>query len=122
MKYLIMIHYNSDSLAAWSTLTEEERAAGFDAYRVLNEELAASGELVVTTALADASTAKSVRQGDAGLTVTDGPFAEAKEQLAGIYLVECDSYDRAIEIAGRIPGADVVEVRPTLGSSDANDS
>ena len=120
MKYLIMIHHNQESMDAWQSFSSEERAQGLDAYRALNEELAASGEMIVTTALADASMAKRVRRGPDGVTATDGPFAEIKEQFAGIYLVECDSLERAVEIAGLIPEADMgmIEVRPTLDLSD----
>ena len=66
--------------------------------------------------LADQSSAVRVRVRDGETMTTDGPFAEVKEQLAGFYLVECDSLERAIEYAARVPDAVFtdVEVRPVL--------
>ena len=116
MKYVILIFNNPLSREAWEGFSEAEQAEGFEAYAALNEELTRTGELVVTEALADASLAKRVEVRDGRAIATDGPFAEVKEQLAGFYLVECDSMERAVEIAGRIPGAPplVVEVRPVM--------
>jgi hypothetical protein len=78
-------------------------------------ELTESGELVGTQALADPSTAKSVRTGGGSPIVTDGPFAEAKEHLGGYLIVECDR-ERALDIASRWPavGSGGMEVRPIL--------
>jgi hypothetical protein len=116
MKYLILIHRNPRSRELWEGFSEEQQAQGYAAYAALDEELAASGELIVSEALADASMAKRVTVENGRVMATDGPFAEVKEQLAGIYLVDCESVERAVEIAGRIPGADylAVEVRPVL--------
>ena len=117
MKYVILIYSNPTSRKLWESLSDAERAEGFRAYAALDEDLAASGEMIVSEALADPSTARRVSvQADRTIT-TDGPFAEAKELLAGFYLVECDSLDRAIAIAARIPGLaelGLVEVRPVL--------
>jgi hypothetical protein len=110
MKYLILIYRNPASREIWDGMSDAERAEGFTAYAALNEELAAAGELIVSEALADQSLAKRVTVRDGQIMTTDGPFAEAKEQLAGIYLVECDSIDRAIEIAAQVPGAEYLEV------------
>jgi hypothetical protein len=86
------------------------------AYAALNEQLAASGELIVTQALADPSLTKQVALRDGETITTDGPFAEVKEQLAGFYLVECEGIDRAVEIGASIPDASVatIEVRPVM--------
>lgn len=116
MKYMILIHSNPASRQAWEGFSDAERAEGLSVYAALNDDLAASGEMVVAEALADPSltTRVSVRE---GRTMTsDGPFAEAKELLAGFYLVECDSPDRAVQIAARIPEAEfgLVEVRPVM--------
>jgi len=72
--------------------------------------------MIVTAALADHCLTKQVRVVEGRTLTTDGPYAEAKEMLAGIFLVECDSPERAVEIAARIPEAQfgVVEVRPTM--------
>jgi hypothetical protein len=120
VKYLILIYNNPQSREMWDSFTEAEQAAGYDAYAVLNEELAASGELIVTEALGDPALTKRVSVSEQGTMTTDGPFAEAKEQLAGFYLVESDGMDRAVEIAARIPGLaelGLVEVRPVLDLS-----
>lgn len=114
MKYLILIYTNPEARQLWQQLPEEEQAAGLQAYAELNEDLVGSGEMIVSESLADASLAKhvTVRGGEA--MTTDGPFAEVKEELAGFYLVECETVERATEIAGLIPEAEagVVEVRP----------
>jgi hypothetical protein len=82
----------------------------------LTEALAESGELIVSEGLADPSLAKHVSVRDGRTIASDGPFAEVKEHLAGFYLVECESIERAIELAARVPDAahGEVEVRPVL--------
>jgi hypothetical protein len=116
MKYVILIYSNPQSRRAWEGFSNSERAEGLRSYAALNEDLAASGELIVTQALGDPSLTKRLLVQEGRFTTTDGPFAEAKEQLAGFYLVECESLERAIEIAARVPEADLglVEVRPTM--------
>jgi hypothetical protein len=116
MKYLILIYGNPESRAIWESFTDAERAEGFAYYGRLTEELAASGELIVTEALADASETKRVAVREGTTVATDGPFPEAKELLAGFYLLECESMDRAVEIASRVPEAEMglVEVRPVM--------
>jgi hypothetical protein len=96
--------------------SDAEQAEGFGAYAALNEDLAGSGELIVSEALADASLARRVPPAEGRALTTDGPFAEAKEQLAGVFLVECAGMERAMEIAARVPEAELglVEVRPVL--------
>ena len=117
MKYLLLIYLNPQSRAIWEGFTDDQRAAGLQVYAALNEELAASGELIIAERLADPSLTEWVPQRDDGST-TDGPFAEVKEQIAGFYLVQCDSTERALEIAGRIPETPggYVEVRPVMDS------
>jgi hypothetical protein len=84
-------------------------------------ELNESGELVGGEALADASNAKTVRVRSGVPAVTDGPFAEAKEQLAGYLIVDCETTDRAVEIATRWPDARyfAMEVRPLMDTAGA---
>src|SRR5256885_8123645 len=81
----------------------QQRAEGLAVYAALTENLAASGELIVSEALADPSMAKWVSVGDGEVITSDGPFAEVKEHLADFYLIECDSIDRAVQYAARIP-------------------
>ncbi|HEY7101073.1 MAG TPA: YciI family protein [Mycobacteriales bacterium] len=111
MKYLVMIYSNPASRAVWDGFSDTEKAAGLKVYAALVEELAATGELVVTEALADPSHARRPVP-----LAGDGPYAEAKEHLAGFFLVDCVSMDRALEIAARIPESSygLVEVRPTM--------
>jgi hypothetical protein len=116
MKYLILIYGNAESRAIWESFTDEQQAEGFAYYAKIEEELAASGELIVSEALADASETKRVSVSEGRTVATDGPFAEAKELLAGFFLVECESIDRAVAIAGRLPEAEfgLIEVRPVM--------
>jgi hypothetical protein len=116
MKYLLLIYVNPESRKVWEALPEDQQAEGFRAHAALNEELLASGELIVTEALADESMAKRVSVSEGQTIASDGPFAEAKEFLAGIYLIECKSMDRAVEIAARMPEAPFgeIEVRPVM--------
>jgi hypothetical protein len=117
VKYLILIYSNPASRKAWESFSDAQRAEGLKAYAALNEDLAASGELIVSEALADPSTARHVSVREGRMIKRDGPFAEAKEELAGFFLVECESLDRAVEHAARVPEAEpgLVEVRPVLG-------
>ena len=119
MKYLILIYGNPKSREAWAGFSDAERAEGLRAYAGLVEDLVASGELIVTEALADPSLAKRVTVRDGRTMTTDGPFAEVKEHLAGFFLLDCESMDRAVEIAARVPEADLglIEVRPVLNLS-----
>jgi hypothetical protein len=116
MKYVILIRHNPKAREIWANTPVEQRAEGLAVYEALNEDLMASGELIVTEALADPSTAKWVSVRDGEVIASDGPFAEVKEHLAGFFLIECDSIERAVQYAARIPEAGVVEVevRPVL--------
>ncbi len=114
MKYVVLIYSNAGSRKLWEQFSEAERGEGLDYYARLTAELEASGELVANEALADHSTAKRVRVDEGRTLTTDGPFAEAKEHLAGFYLLEVASEERAVEIAAKVPEAalGLVEVRP----------
>jgi hypothetical protein len=116
VKYLVLIYSNPASREIWEGFTDDERAEGFRYYNALADELAASGELIVTEALADPSLTRRVSVRDGQTLTSDGPFAEAKELLAGFFLLDCESADRAVEIAARMPEAELglVEVRPVL--------
>jgi hypothetical protein len=116
VKYLVLIWSNPASRAIWEGFSDEQRADGFRYYAALTEELAANGELIVSEALADASLTRRVSVRDGQTLTSDGPFAEAKELLAGFFLLEVPSEQRAVEIAARVPeaGLGLVEVRPVL--------
>lgn len=120
MKYLLLIYSNDQSRQLWERMSSEERLPGLQAYEALTAELAAAGELLAAEALADASLAKRVTLHDDRVAIADGPFAELKELVSGFYLVDCESSERAIEIAARIPEASLglVEVRPVMSLGD----
>jgi hypothetical protein len=113
MKYMLLIYNNAATLQA---LSEDERDAIFSEVNAIMKELTESGELVGGEALADASNTKTVRVRDGVPAITDGPFVEAKEQLAGYLMVECETPERATEIAARWPDARhwAMEVRPLM--------
>ncbi len=116
MKYLLLIYHNPGARDLWESFSEELQVEGLAAYAALNDELAKSGELLAAESLADPEMTKTVNVRDGRTIASDGPFAETKEELAGFYLVDCESLERAIEIAGRIPEATdaQIEVRPIM--------
>jgi hypothetical protein len=118
VKYVLLIYNNPATYGSWS---DEERDALFGEVDGIMTELNESGELVGGEALADASNAKTVRVRSGVPAVTDGPFAEAKEQLAGYLIVDCETTDRAVEIATRWPDARyfAMEVRPLMDTAGA---
>lgn len=123
MKYVILIYGNPESRKIWEGLSGQARASGLRVYAELTKSLADSGELIMTQALADPALTRRVPATpgfgdlrDLGGLETDAPLAEAKEYLAGFYLVDCADIDRALAIAARVPEAayGMVEVRPTM--------
>jgi hypothetical protein len=116
MKYLLMIYNNPATYGAWS---EDQRDELFATVDVIMKELTESGELIGGQGLADASTAKTVRVRNGVPATTDGPFAEAKEQLGGYLIVECETEERAVEIAASWPDAKyfAIEVRAIMHTS-----
>jgi hypothetical protein len=118
MRYVILIYSNPASTQTFDALPPARRKAGMAAFRALNEQLTASGEMVATEVLADPSLAKQVHVSHGQTVTSDGPFAEAKEHLAGFYLIDCDGIDTAIAYAARVheaaAGVDLIEVRPVM--------
>jgi hypothetical protein len=111
MKYMLLIHLEEKS---WERLTEAQRQSIYAEYGQFTEAIKASGHWVSGFELQPTTTATSVRVRDGKRLVTDGPFAETREQLGGYYLVEAKDLDEAIGIAARIPSAKdgTIEVRP----------
>jgi len=111
MKYLCLIHLDEVDLAA---IPADEMSALNAAHLDFNDGLRTSGHFIVAEALEPARTAACVRLRHGRVSVTDGPYTEAKEVVAGFYLIEARDMSEAIEIAGRIPSAGLgtVEVRP----------
>lgn len=114
MKYLLMIYQNP---ATWQAMSEEDKQAIMAEVDPIMNELMATGEWVGGEALADVSQSRTVQVRDGVAAVTDGPYLEAKEHLAGYLIVDCERPERAIEIAARWPDARLwaMEVRPLLG-------
>ena len=112
MRFLFLIHGDSEAEAA---LSADERGAIVGEHMTYSAMLRDRGALVAGEALGGASTAAVVRPGSPPL-VTDGPFAETKEAVGGFYLIECESREQALDLAGRVPpspGA-AVEVIPVV--------
>jgi hypothetical protein len=116
VKYVLLIYSNPES---WASLSAEQREGLSRAHDELSRELREQGLLVSAAGLADPITSRTVSVRDDTTTTTDGPYAEAKEHLAGFYLVECDDIDQAIGYAARMPDAKyvAVEVRPVMDTS-----
>ncbi len=113
MKYLLAIY---DNEANRSKRSESEMKEYMQSYFAFTESIKSSGNFVAGDGLQPTSTATSVRVRDGKTMVTDGPFAETKEQLGGYYLVEAKDLDEATAIAARIPTAlsGTIEVRPIM--------
>jgi hypothetical protein len=110
MKYMLLIYLDEQA----SSETEREECYAESAH--LAQDLAAKGQYLAAAPLHPTSTATSVRVRDGKRLVTDGPFAETREQLGGYFLVDAKDLDEALRIAARIPGARLgtVEVRPVM--------
>jgi len=102
VKYMLLIWDNADTREVLLGEQGAELMAEVDA---IMQELTESGELITGEALADPSNTRTVRVRDGVPAVTDGPFAEAKEHMGGYLIVECESPERATEIAARWPNA-----------------
>jgi hypothetical protein len=110
VKYLLLIHFDQET---WGGLSPSERQRIYDEHVQLSEQLTAKGQYLGGHPLQPASGAANVRIRNGKRLVTDGPFAETREQLGGYMLVDVKDRDEAIGIAARIPGARMgtVEVR-----------
>jgi len=114
VQYLLMIYQQEEQEGA--PASEEERARSREAYDRFNETYGARGVLRGGAELQPTGSATSVRVRGGDVLLTDGPFAETKEQLAGYYVIECDTLDDAIDVAAAVPGAlgGTVEIRPQV--------
>lgn len=113
MEYLLLIYGNE---AAWDTKNQADRSAILKEYGEFTKSIAQSGHYKGGNELNVTSTATTVRMRDQKRLVTDGPFAETKEQLGGYYLIDAKDLDDAIAVAARIPSArwGSIEVRPII--------
>jgi hypothetical protein len=113
MRYLCLVYGDEAKVAG---LPQHEIDALIDEVLANNEELQASGQLILAEALDHVAAATTVRVRNGKLSATDGPFTETTEQLGGSVLVEARDLNEAIQIAGRIPSARIgsIEVRPVI--------
>ena len=123
MKYVLLLQNAQADRERWATLSEEqaqaERAAEIPKWNALFEELMAGGHWLDGQELDDPAAAKTIRVRDGERIVTDGPYAETKEQIGGFFLIEAADLDEAIGIAAKVPVAEraSVEIRPLVASS-----
>jgi hypothetical protein len=118
MKYICMGYLDE---SRWGAVPEAERRAIMDECIAYDQELQASGAFIGGEALQSARTATTVRWKDGKVAITDGPFAETKEQLGGIIILEATDLDHAIRIMSKHPGVRLgegFEIRPTTEVSD----
>ena len=113
MQFALLIY---DDEASWANLSEEEANAIMGEWWSYTEELKKSGAYVAGEALQPIATAKSVRVRDGEQLVTDGPFAETKEQFGGFYLIDVETEEEAQKWAAKIPSTrtGTTEVRPLM--------
>jgi len=114
MQYLLMCCANE---AQWAKLPDAERDRIMDDYGKLIHELKTSGRLLAGAKLEQSAKAVTVRERNGKKLITDGPFAETREQLGGYHLVECKDRDEAVAMALRFPTLAVgglIEVRPLV--------
>jgi hypothetical protein len=118
MKYALTIYGDE---AQRDNASEEDRQALSRAYMELTQEMEQKGVLAAGEGLYPTQTATTVRVRDGERDVTDGPFAETKEQLGGFYVLDVKNLDEAIEWAAKIPGAQAgtVEIRPVMVFDEA---
>lgn len=113
MKFMLLIYHDEQ---VWNGLSEAEREQIYLEYRELIQALQSTGKYLVGDQLQPTTTAVSVRVRDDKQLVTDGPFAETREQVGGFFMIEASDLDEATSIAARIPSARMgtVEVRPVV--------
>ena len=123
MKYVILIHSNprpwghptADYVPEFQALPQEQKDAMHAGFQRRLKELSDRGELLGGEALGDAANARLYRWADDAPLATDGPYSEAKEHLAGFFLIDVESQERAEEIAAQFAGpGDTVELRATM--------
>ena len=113
MQYLLLIYGNEKR---WETMPKGESDQVYAEYGAFTESIVKSGNFKAGEELAPTSAATTVRVRSGKTQVTDGPFAETREQLGGFYLIEAENLDQAIQIAARIPSArdGSIEIRPLM--------
>jgi hypothetical protein len=110
MKYMLLVYLDEQAM------NDEERSRCYVESAHLAQDLNSSGEYLDASPLHPVATATSIQVRDGRRLVTDGPFAETREQLGGYYLIEAADLDEAIRVAEKIPGAryGTIEIRPVM--------
>jgi len=113
MQYLLLIYDNEKE---WAGIPDADKAAIYKEYGAFTEDIVKSGNYKTGNQLQPTTTATTVRVRNGKASVTDGPFAETREQLGGFYLIQAENLDQATAIAARIPSAKngSIEVRPLV--------
>ena len=113
MRYMMMVY---DQETRWTETTPEEMGKLMEEFNAFHADIMAGGNLLVAERLHPTQTATTVRVKEGKALITDGPFAETKEQLGGVYVFECKDLDEAIELASTIPTARTgsIEIRPVF--------
>jgi hypothetical protein len=113
MKYLLLIY---EAEKVWAAMSKEEQGSIFNEYMTFTEDFAKSGKMSACEPLEPTSTATTLRVRNGKPTSVDGPFAETKEQLGGIYVIDVKDLDEAMAWAARIPAARTgsIEIRPVM--------
>jgi hypothetical protein len=113
MQFLLLLTA-PDHFARWDTLSAEQVEEAMTSFRSFAKAVQERGEIVAGDALHPPAATRTVRA-EAGRPVTDGPFAETVEQLAGFYVIDVESLETAIDLARLLPDLTAVEVRPLRG-------
>jgi hypothetical protein len=113
MKFMLLLWGDEGQ---WADMSEEEAAAEMERWNDYSNQLIAAGAMVSGEGLQASPTSKTLRVENGEQVVTDGPFAETKEQLGGFYVIECASMDEALDWAAKVPSAEQgsTEVRPVI--------
>jgi hypothetical protein len=113
MKYLLLVHHNEEVLGSLSKTDLQQMRE--ESVRLAND-INVTGNYLDAAPLQPVSTAVSLRVREGKRLVTDGPFAETREQLGGYFFIDAGDLDQALDIAARIPGARIgtVEIRPVM--------
>ena len=118
MRYILLIHIDEKAM---EDMSPEDMAPVMDAWYQYTDDLQKSGTWLAGDALQPTSTATTVRVRQGKTLVTDGPYAETKEQLGGFYIIDAENLDNAMEWAAKMPhmaGGGAVEVRPVMEFPD----
>jgi hypothetical protein len=117
MKYMLLIYHDEQ---VWNRHTEAERQQIYGEYRQLIQKLQSSGQYLAGDQLQPTTTASTVRIREGKQIVTDGPFAETREQIGGFFMIDARDLDEATNIAAQIPSARMgsIEIRPVVETAE----